>query len=684
MTTPLLQGRDLGCLFDPAAVAIVGATDDTTKYGNWIARRALAGQRPVYLINPARESVLGQPAYPSVSAVGAPIDLAVIAVNARHFESAVADALGAGCKAIVGITAGLGESGEAGRAAEERITRRVRDTGALLLGPNCLGVLDHTTGLNLTSNDFPAGRIALLSQSGNVALELAIHCQDLGLGFSRFASIGNQADIDVANLIESCIEHEGTDAIAVYLEEFKSGRRFIRAAADAWAAGKPVVLLPVGRHSASARGAKSHTGALVSSAHVVDAACRAAGIERVDTPRGMAQLLSGLAPRWETRGRRVAIFSDGGGQASIASDCVEDAGLQVPEFSIDLSRALLRHLPPAAGVSNPIDVAGGGESDISCFDAVVGDLLDADEVDSVLMTGFFGGYHELSADLREGELAAARAIVERVRADRKLLTVHTMNSDSEAAAILREGGIGVYKSIDDAVWTLQRVTERALLARQDLQLLPEPEEPITRADYSAARHLLAEAGLPFVRAVDVMSADDALAANLRYPLVVKALGVEHKSDRGGVVLDIRSEDELRECLASLQAALRPPSFSVEEMAPLADAVELIVGVNWDPKFGPVVLVGLGGTLAEVMRDTVCAIGPVTETYARRMLSRLRGAALLTGVRGRPPVDIDAAARVIAQLSEFAAAHPEISEIECNPVAVTPGGAVCLDARIILA
>lgn len=675
----------LDALFAPNAVAIVGASDDTRKYGNWIAVQALKGGRPVHLVNRTRDTVLGRRTVPSIQAVGSPVDLAVIAVPAAGFEEAVDDALAAGAKAIVGISAGLGEAGADGLALERRITAKIRAAGARMLGPNCLGVLDHTTGLTLASNEFPVGNIGIISQSGNLALELCTLLVDHGLGVSRFASLGNQADLDAADLIESYAAHEGTAAIAVYCEDFRDGRRFARAAAAAAAAGKPVVLLTVGATEASVRNAKSHTGAMVSSSIVVEAACRAAGIEQVSSPAQMAHLLQALVRSRVPAGARTAVFADGGGQASVASDSAAAQALDVIEFPAALQAAIAAELPPTAAVSNPVDVAGGGEQDIMCFSRVMDHLNSSDAVDATLMSGYFGGYGSYGPELAEREIEAARRMAASTAAHEGTVVVQTMNWESAAAHALREGGLPVYRGIEEAAWALGRLARRHTVPATGVPDLPAPATPVTDTGYHPARRLLAVAGIPFVRAAEVATREELLSAasELHYPLVLKALGDEHKSDRGGVVLGIADAQALGDAWEDVQARLSPPSCSIEEMVNLSGAVELLVGVRRDTRFGPIVLVGLGGVFTEVLRDVRCALGPVTAPQARELLLSLRGAALLTGARGRAPVDLDAAAEVVAKLSELAAAHPEISEIECNPVAALPDRAIALDARIVL-
>lgn len=679
-------GHDsLDALFAPNAVAIVGASDDTRKYGNWIAVQALKGHRPVHLVNRTRPRVLDQPTVPSVSAVGSPVDLVVIAVPASGFEAAVEDALAGGARAIVGISAGLGETGEAGRRAQERITAKVRAAGARLLGPNCLGVLDHTSGLMLTSNEFPVGKIGVISQSGNIALELATLLVDHELGVSRFASLGNQADLEAADLIDAYVEHEGTSAIALYCEDFRDGRRLARSAQCASEAGKPVVLLTVGSTDASVRNARSHTGAMVPSGIVVDAACRAGGMEQVSSPAQMAHLLQALVRSRVPRGPRVAVLADGGGHASVASDSAAAAGLKVVEFSSPLQQEIRAELPPTAGVTNPVDVAGGGEQNITCFPRVLRRLVTTDEVDSTLVSGYFGGYGNYGPELAAKEIEAARAMAEVTAAHAGTVIVQTMNWQSRAATALRSGGVPVYRGIEEASWALGRLAHRHTEPATGVPSLPLAAPPLTEAGYYSSRRLLAASGVPFVQAAEVASKDELLtaASHLRFPMVLKALGDEHKSDRGGVILGIRDQDELVAALDDLQSRLRPPSCSLEEMADLTHAVELLIGVRRDPRFGPIVLVGLGGVFAEILRDVRCALGPMTAEAARPLLLSLRGSALLTGARGRPPVDLDAVADVVARLSQVAAEHPEIAEIECNPVAATPRGVVALDARVVL-
>ena len=677
-----MNDHDLSVLFDPVSVVVVGASDNPLKWGNWLSVGALKGSRPVYLVNARADTVLGQPAYRSVRDVPGPVGLAAIAVPADSIDEAVDDALAMGATAIVGISTGLGESGPDGRRREEALAQRVRDAGAVLLGPNCLGVFDAGSALELSSNPLPSGRVAFVSQSGNLSLELAAHLVEHGMGFSRFASLGNQAHLEAADLVLGCIGHDGTDVIAVYAEDFRDGRRFVNAARQATDAGKPVVLLTVGAGEASARQAQSHTGSMVSSSDVVDAACHEAGIVRVHTPAEMADVLAQLCAVARPQGPRLAILTDGGGHASIAADVAEHAGLTVPHLSAQLAAAAAAFLPTSASTANPIDVAGGGEQDITCFASVAEAVLASGEVDALVVTGYFGGYGVYSQAISERELATARQLTEIARRLDRAVTVHSMFPQSAVATELRSGGIAVYRTIEGAARSLAAsITPRTL---DPLPVIPAPAPPVTATDYASARALLAGAGVPFPAARTVHSRDEVLvaASELSFPLVLKSLGLLHKSDAGGVILGIATTDELLAAYDDVIARLGPPACSIDEMADLTDGVEVIVGVRRDPRFGPVAMVGLGGVYTEVIHDVATALAPVSAMQAERMLRSLRGAALLMGARGRPAVDVAAAARVIALITAVAAAHPELTDVEVNPLLVRPHGALALDARLL--
>ncbi|NNJ04857.1 CoA-binding protein [Streptomyces sp. PKU-MA01144] len=684
------MARDLSALFAPKSVAVVGASDDPAKYGHAVAAQALRApqRRPVHLVNRRGGTVLGRPAARSLTEIGEPVELVVVSVPGAGFEEAVDSALECGARAIVAITAGFAETGAAGLARQRAVAERVREAGAVLVGPNSLGIADNTTELYLASDTFAPGGVALLSQSGNLALELQLRMAPHGLGFSRFVSLGNQSDVTLVDLVEDCAGHAGTSAIAVYAEDFGDGRAFARAAA---AAGKPVVLLTAGRGLASARSAQSHTGALTTSADVVAAACREAGVELVATPREMTVVLAALGTRVRAGGRRTAVFTDGGGHGVVAADAAEAAGLEVPELGGATRRELRSVLWEQSAVGNPVDLAGMGEQDPRSYSAAIGALLGADEVDAVLMTGYFGGYAAAGgglggggATLAAGEGRAAGEIVGHWRARPKPLVVQSMYPASPSCRTLADAGIPVFSSTEDASRALAAMTSQRPGGRPGPSPLPPAAPALRDPGYHAVRGLLAAAGVPFPAAREITGEAELLAAAAEFPgpYALKAMHLLHKSDAGGVALRLAGRDDLLAAYREMHARLGAPSYSVEAMADLSDGVELIVGVNRDPRFGPVAMVGLGGVLTETLHDVAFSLAPVPAGRAGRLLRGLRTAALLSGVRGRPAVDVDAAAEVVERITTVAAAHPEIAELEVNPLLVRPDGALALDCRAV--
>ncbi|MBT2392128.1 acetate--CoA ligase family protein [Streptomyces maoxianensis] len=683
--------RDLTPLFDPKSVAVVGASDDPAKYGHAVAAQALRapGRRPVHLVNRRGGTVLGRRAATSLTEIGEPVELVVVSVPGAGFEAAVEEALACGARAIVGITAGFAETGTAGLARQQALAARVREAGAVLVGPNCLGIADNTTELYLASDTFTPGGVALLSQSGNLALELQLRMQRHGLGFSRFVSLGNQADVTLVDLVQDCARHEGTAAIAVYAEDFGDGRAFAQAAA---VAGKPVVLLTAGRGTASARSAQSHTGALTTSSDVVAAACRDAGVELVATPREMTVVLAARSSGSRACGRRTAVFTDGGGHGVIAADAAEAAGLDVPELGATTQGRLRAQLWEQSAVGNPVDLAGMGEQNPRSYAETMGGLLAADEVDAVLMTGYFGGYAAAGgglggggATLAEGEEQAAHEVVAHWRATPKPLVVQSMYPQSPSCRALAAAGIPVFSATEDAARALA-ATVTGASGPPGVAPLPPAAAPLGDAGYHGVRGLLTAAGVPFPQAREVSSEAELLAAADEFPgpYVLKALHLLHKSDAGGVALRLADRQALLAAYRQMHARLGAPAYSVEAMADLDDGIELIVGVNRDPRFGPVAMVGLGGVLTEALHDVAFALAPLPAGRAAALLRGLRSAALFAGVRGKPAVDVAAAADVIERITTVAAAHPEIAELEVNPLLVRPDGVLALDSRAVLA
>jgi acyl-CoA synthetase (NDP forming) len=452
-TTP--SGSTLRSLYDPASVAVVGASDDTRKWGNWLAQGAVRGshRRTVALVNRHGGTVLGRPAHRSLRELEEPSELAVIVVPERAVDASIDDALAMGARALVVITSFAGDLARR-RALDARLAARSHAGGALLLGPNCLGVFDASTQLELVPAGFPAGSIGFISQSGNLGLELGRLAQARGLGLSRFVSLGNQAGIDAATAFSSLLEHEPTRLIALYLEDLRNPEAIVQAAGAAGALGKPVLLMAPDRSDATARVAASHTASEPPPRAEIDAVCRAGGIERVADPSELIDAAAQFLGRSRAPRPRVGILADGGGHAALATTLAERAGLEVPRLSEPLMAQLRAPLTATAAVGNPIDLAGSGESDIRTFDRTAGAIMRSGEVAGLLMAGCFGGYGDYSSEFAEAEVRGALALAQAAADTGRALTVHSMYPESPAAEMLRSHGVSVSASIRQAVGRL--------------------------------------------------------------------------------------------------------------------------------------------------------------------------------------------------------------------------------------
>jgi acyl-CoA synthetase (NDP forming) len=678
--------ESLGTLFDPRSVAIVGASENSQKWGYWLSRGALAGRdrRQVYLVNRRGAAVLGSRSWRSLADLPQPPELVVVATPPGQVRQEIESGLDAGASCFVVITTGVGDP--ASLRGELELAELVRSRGARLLGPNCMGVVDHGAALQLCWGTMPAGQVGLVSQSGNLGLEIGRQLGRAGQGLSRLVSLGNQRDIDAAEVLQSLAGHEPTRVIGAYVEDFRDGRRLARALACARAAGKPVLLLTAGRSAASSRAAKSHTGALVSPLEVVDAAVAEAGALRLDTAGELVDAALVLLRPGMRCGRRVAVVADGGGQGALAADVLIAAGLSVPPLSDGTMARLRRLLPAAAGVTNPVDLAGAGESDIGSYAAVVGTLLTAPDADSVVLSGYFGDYATSSPELADTESAVAGTIAGLSADAARLVAVHSMATTETAALhVLHERGVPVFERIEHAAAAIANAARWAALSPAEVPPFAIAP-PAGDGSYQWARELLAGYGLSFPAAMFVADADSAAAAAtaIGYPVVLKAMGFAHKTEAGGVALGIQDEPGLRAAFAAMRQRTGSVTFAVETLVRCPGSVELIMGVRQDASFGPVAMVGIGGTAAELLADTTLGLAPLTCERARRMLGSLRHAPLLTGWRGAEPVDIDTAAAALVAISIAGAEHPEYSELEVNPVLAHPGGAIALDAHGVLA
>lgn len=682
--------RDLMPFFDPRSVAVVGASGNPGKWGHAIAANALRGahRRRVYLVNQSGREVLGRPTFRSLEDLPETPELVVLVLPQSGFDAALDAALGRGTKSVLAINAGFAELGAEGAEHQTDLLRRVREAGASLIGPNCLGLIDMRSELDVAwvpDGSLALGSVGLVSQSGNLGFDIARLLREAGLGISRLVSLGNQADINVTDLVRSMAEHEPTRVIAIYCEDFQDGRAFLAAAIDAVGSGKPVLLLTPGANEAETRAARSHTGALTTPDAVVDAACKASGAIRVGTPAELVAVSEILLRGPRPRGRRVAILSDGGGHAVLAAGVAIRCGLRVEPFSDALSRELTAATDPSASTANPVDLASAGP-DPTAMARVVRSVARSGEADAIVMTGGFGIAETIDADLGALEQASARAILEELAAASLPMVAHAVIPTTAANAALRAGGVAVFRELQLGLQAFAKVVQAAETRLRPIAD-PEPETEIgTAGGYFGARAILAEAGLEFPAATEVSTPDAAVAAaeKIGYPVVLKVASLLRKFDARGVALNLTDEAGIRSAFAHMQAGLpRGTSYSLEAMIEVPDGVELMVGCRRDPRFGPVLVVGLGGILTEILNDVQMVLAPASPEVVVAALRSLRGAPLLHGARGRRAVDLEAAAQAASLLSHVAARCPAVVEIEVSPLLVHPAGALALDARMVL-
>ncbi|HEY4456660.1 MAG TPA: acetate--CoA ligase family protein [Pseudonocardiaceae bacterium] len=649
---------------DPASVAVVGASNNRSKWGYWLAAGALtgAGRRRVDLVNRRGDTVCGHPAATSLIALAEAPELVALCVPAAQVPDMVDEGLTLGVRGFLGITAGVVD--------EPALATRIRAGGARLVGANSLGIVDTATDLRLAWGEFQSGPMAVVSQSGQLGSELAILGARHGLGISRFVSVGNATDVTATELLADLAEHDATQVIALYLENFSDATTLFDTLHALRATGKPTLLLTVGASAASTRLARSHTGSLTSAMDIVDAACRAAGVARVGTPAELIDVARAVLVSRTPRGRRVAIVGDSGGQCGIAADTAHALDLNVPVLPGQVTAELAALLPTGAAVSNPVDLAGAGEHDLTTYATTVETALR--EVDAAVLTGYFGRYVVDVPTLTEREARVAWRLG--AAAQDKPILVHTMAPEDATARVLWSVGVPAYGHIEQALRALRGLTAVGTIVER----APLPDfRPIKTVPhgYWATRELLARYGVRFPRG---STTPDDLAA----PFVLKAGWLAHKSEVDGVRVGLSTTDALHAELKAMRARLGPGEYVIEEQDVRPDTVEVLIGARRDPDFGPLIVVGAGGTETELHRDLAMELAPVTVDTATAMLARLRCAPLLHGWRGKPAVDIAGLAELVHLISVLIAASPEISELELNPVRVGPDGPVAVDALIM--
>jgi acetyltransferase len=697
-----MNGGGLTPFFEPRSVAVIGASRDPSKVGGSVVAnlRAAGFEGRIVLVNPRADVVQGLPATPSLLSVDGPVDLAVIAVAAPAVLPALKECVAKGVGGAVVISAGFREAGEAGRAREAELRAWLGTQSIRVLGPNCLGWIRPSRRLNATfAPGMPlAGGIAFLSHSGALATAILDWARDRRLGFSLFASFGNQADLTESDILEAVADDPETRVIVAYLEGLADGRRFFEALRAA-TARKPVVVLKAGRSPEGGRAVSSHTGALAGSDAAFEAAVRQTGAVRARTVEELFDLARCLASQPLPRGRRLLVVTNGGGLGVIATDAALDAGLEVAALDAPVQARLRAVLPPTASLGNPVDLVG--DADPARYANALNAIGPEAGIDAALVI--------MTVQAATDAVGVARAILGATRGWSRPVVAALVGGDRVAPGIrvLEEAGLPCYAFPEPAVTTIAGIALLAERARSELSAplrsIPPPgsRAAIDRLRGASAERLGLLELMPLLAAYSIPTlaphlagtpAEAAIiAGELRCPVALKIASpdISHKTDVGGVSLGLTSPAEVGRAAAAMLARVREhrpdaaiQGFTVQPMAP--PGKELLLGAVRDPQFGPLVMVGFGGIYVEILRDTAMRLAPVSSAEALRMLDELKTIALLRGVRGEPPVDFPALAETISRFGQLAVDCPDLTEMELNPLVASPTGVVAVDARATLA
>ena len=689
-------------VLEPRSVAVIGASRRRGTIGGEVLHNLLSSgfNGPVYAVNDHTDVVQSLPAYHSVKDIPGGVELAVIVVPAQHVVGVARECAEIGARALVVISAGFAEAGEEGAARQRDLVELCRETGTRIVGPNCLGVLNTARGVGLNATFAPrqalAGSVGFMSQSGGLGIAIIEVAARLGIGLSSFVSIGNKADLSGNDFVSYWEQDDDTSVAILYLESFGNARKFARIA-PRFARRKPLLAVKSGRSSAGARATSSHTGALLSASDAtVDALFEQAGVIRADTLHELLGVATLLTSQPLPRGDRVAIVTNAGGPGIMCADACQADGVEVPELPQTVQTELRSFLPAEAAVRNPVDmIASASPED---YRRVLETLIAADACDAILtifvppLVTEAGGVAEAIRRVAESHPAVALAAV--------FMTGEGAPPQLHAGAIHVPG----YEYPEDAARAValaakhgrwrsapERVPARVSGTRPEEAAAIISEALASSADWmapAAVSRLLGCYGLPLVdtRVVDDIEGAVAAAAQLGGAVALKgvAAGLVHKTEAGGVRLGLQTPAEVRAAAENIDAALRdsghePTGYVVQPMA--GDGVELIVGVVNDRDFGPVLACGAGGTAAELIKDVAVRITPLSELDAHEMVRALQTFPLLDGYRGAPRCDVGAVEDLLLRLSALVEAHPEIVELDCNPVLVSPQGALVVDARV---
>jgi acetyltransferase len=708
MALNLLDRHYLTPLFEPATVAIIGASTRAGSIGAVLIQNMLASRYSgvLYAVNPKQSSIQGVPCFPAIDKVPQRIDLAIIATPPQTVPQLIIECGLAGVQAVVVITAGFSETGPEGAKLERELMENARRHRVRVIGPNCLGIMRPGIGLNATfarGNALP-GSLGLVSQSGAVCTAMLDWAQPNKVGFSSVISMGGSRDIDFGEIIDYLVNDPKTEHILLYIEGVRDARRFLsslRAAARL----KPVILMKVGRHPVGSRAAVSHTGAIVGADDVFDAAIHRAGAVRVTTIGQLVAAAQALSSHVRPRGDRLAIITNGGGPGVMAADRAADLGIPLAELSAATLESLQTALPSNWSHGNPVDLIG--DADAARYKAGMSACLADENVDGALVI--------LTPQAMTEPSAVADAVVEAARGRSKPVLACWMGEISvvDGRRRLAEAGIPVFRTPDPAVEMFSHVSA-FYRNQQALLQTPGPGALLSAPDLDAARliiesvltdrrsvlneieskALLSAFRLPVAKTIIVHSAHEAMlvAGELGYPVALKvdSPDITHKTDAGGVLLNLATAQavlngyqQILDAVALKQPQAHVTGVAVQPMVTRRNGRELMVGVIRDPVFGPAIAFGAGGVTIEVHKDRAVALPPLNSFLVAEMIRGTRVSKLLGPFRRMPPVKLEALEEVLLRVSEMVCELPWIEELDINPLIVDENGAIVADARIVV-
>ena len=701
--------RNLDKIFHPQRVAVIGASDTTTSVGYTVLHNLVGSGFPgvVYPVNPRRESVQGIHAYKDIPNLPAPPDLAVICTPAPSVPAIVRACGEAGTRGLVIISAGFREIGPEGRQLEDKILEeKNKFDGMRILGPNCLGII--VPGISLNASFATAtpgkGHVGFISQSGALCTSVLDWAIDEGIGFSYFVSVGNMLDVSMGDLIDYFGSATETQSIILYIESISEAREFM-SAARAFARTKPIVAYKAGRFTESAAAAASHTGAMAGVDAVYEAAFQRAGIERIFQIKDMFDCAELLARQKPPKGERLAIVTNAGGPGVMTTDALIERRGKLAMLSDETIKQLNEFLPACWSHGNPVDVLG--DAPPGRYARPIEIVLKDPGVDAVLVI--------LTPQAMTDPTATARAVSQVAAKARKPVLAAWMGGRvvSEGIQLLSEAGIPTYNTPEQAVRAFMHLVSYArnletlhetprdipvefTLDRQRLRgvfdtILTEGSDILSE---NVSKAFLEAYEIPVTKPQPARTADEAVQAARRcgYPVVLKVHSpqITHKTDVGGVVLNLPSDEAVRiafEEMTDTARKKRPDAeiigVTVQKMVTYPNSFELILGAKKDPVFGSVIMVGMGGTAAELFRDRALGLPPLNESLARKMLESLKSWPLLQGYRGKPGANIDRLIEILMRFSYLIADYPEIQELDINPLLITPRDVIALDARVVV-